>query len=339
MDNDFYLVRRAQAKLALQSVYNDLMSYITRQSFQNVAKALTEKFWTRSIKQKRKIVDIVTELYLVWLVLLPIACRIQGYFRPGWGNSIFLSWFRYHVNKCRRYYMGKIDLIWDKPKLFFEELEIYDQPFKELCTDYLNFGKGETALPKFVRLIFSPFVFTSEIKQALTMAKTSNCGFMWDENHIIFLSTKPFEYNGLKWVDLRKESINTLKYNLSVKQNLLEVKVLGSFLKEIKLNIEGILKTDRTPGFKLMGINEQLQRFYHVAKYCGNSRKQSIELDKWAWKKIAKSLVATEPSLKDKYFSLRKQKWDLTFRIGRKSLFLDQDISDDLYISIWAPRR
>ena len=340
-EQDIYLVRRAQSKLALQTDYKNLYEYCHRDSFQKVAKYLVEKYWTQSVYSRRAIIDLVTELYTVWLVLLPIACRsFQGYFRPGWGSSVFLSWFRAHVNKYGRLYIGRVPLSWLNPALQFSSTSINDPAFYNLCSGYLSHCQGHTALPNFSRLIFGPFVFPDIEKKAMDSAKEHNCGIMWWEDEILFLSTKAFDFPGAHWHDLRRTKYQeALHWNISIEKDKLQVLVKKQIIKDIKNKIESVLKSENTPGHKLAQINAQLQKFYFIAKYAGQASRQTVELDKWAWQKVAKSIIATNPALKKNYYSLRNQKWDLSFRVGRKSLFLDRDVSLTTWTAMWAPRR
>jgi len=338
-EQDIYLVRRAQAKLALQSNYKDLYEYCQRNSFQKVAKYLVEKYWTQSVHSGRAIIDLITELYIVWLVLLPIACRsFQGYYRPGWGSSVFLSWFRAHVNKYGRYHIGRIPLSWHNPVLQFSSVGISDSAFQDLCSGYLSYCQGATALPIFSRLVFGPFVFSDLIKQAMDAAKKQNCGIMWWEDEILFLSTKAFDFPGVYWHDLRTNQ-EVLHWNMFIEKGKLQVLVKKQIIKDIKDKIEAVIKSDSTPAHKMVQINNQLKKYYFLAKYSPPASRQTVELDKWAWNKVAKSIIATKPKLKKSYYSLRRQNWDTKFRVGRRSLFLDRDVSLQTWVSMWAPRR
>jgi len=338
-EQDIYLVRRAQAKLALQTDFKNLYEYYQRDSFQRVAKYLVEKYWTQSVHSGRAIIDLVTELYIVWLALLPIACRTQGYYRPGWGSSIFLSWFRAHINKYGRYHIGRIPLSWHNPVLQFSSVGISDSAFQDLCSEYLSHCRGHTALPMFARLIFGPFVFPDPIKQAVDTAKNHNCGIMWWEDEILFLSTKTFDFPGLHWHDLRVKKQDVLHWTISVEKGKLQALVRKQIIKDIKNKIESVIKSDSTPAHKMVQINIQLKKFYFVAKYTAQASRQAVDLDKWAWNKVAKSIIATKPELKKSYYSLRSQDWDTNFRVGRKSLFLDRDVTLQTWVSMWAPRR
>ena len=338
-EQDIYLVRRAQAKLALQTDYKNLYEYCQRGSFQKVAKYLVEKYWTQSVYSGRAIVDLVTELYVVWFALLPIACRsFQGYYRPGWGSSIFLSWFRAHVNKYGRYYIGRAPLSWRNPVLHFSAVGISNSAFQDLCSGYLSHCQGHTALPMLSRLVFGPFVFPDLIGQAMDAAKRQNCGIMWWEDEIIFLSTKAFDFPGVYWHDLRRSKHDVLHWNISIKDKL-QIVVKKQIIKDIKSRIESIIKSDSTPAHKMVQINNQLRNYYFVAKYTAQASRQTVDLDKWAWNKVAKSIIATKPELKKSYYNLRSQDWDTNFRVGRKSLFLDRDVSLQTWVTMWAPRR
>ncbi len=339
---DIYLVRRAQAKLAFDTEYKDLMRYYSRPAFERVAETLTEHYWPQSSKSKRAVVNMVQELYTLWLVLAPISFHHLGYWRPGWGSSIFLSWFRTHIHKYKRYYLGRAK--YDYADADIEEgfscARISDEEFKGIVQQYVQQCRGgDTARAVMARMVIAPFLFWQRGRDAVDTAKVNKCGLMWWEDEILFLSSKPWDDAQISWVDLRADPQDVLFWTVSVKDSMLDVQIAKEREKAIKSEIKKALASEAAPGFKLNQINASMIKYYHWARYISTTRRQSLDLEKWVWKRIGKGIVATNPKLKESYYNLKHQKWDTTLRQGRRSMLLDKDVSEDQWRQIWSPRR
>jgi hypothetical protein len=85
---------------------------LERDSFQNVAGALVERYMPRSSQKQLEIADVFRELYAAWLVLAPIANQAQGYWRPWWCPGVMTSWMRIQVNRFHRFWLGAIPYDW-----------------------------------------------------------------------------------------------------------------------------------------------------------------------------------------------------------------------------------
>jgi len=338
---DIYLVRRAQTSLAFKNEYQDLMRYYSRSAFEGVSKTLAKHYWPESVESKRAVVALVEELYVLWLILLPIACRHLGYWRPGWGSSIFLSWFREHIHRHKRYFLGYIKLNYHDARIDegFSDARIRDDDFKTIAAQYVDQCSGATARATMARMIFAPYVHWCQAAAAYTTAKERKCGLMWYEDAILYLSTRPWDDPCISWTDLRQQSVNILFWNFSVKDTLLDVSISKLYENTIKAEIVKTLSSEASPTYKLHQINSRLIKYYHWGRYATGARAQAIAFDKWVWKRVGKKIVSTNPKLKDSYYNLRKQKWDLTLRQGRRSLILDKDTSEDQWRQIWSPRR
>jgi len=338
---DIYLVRRAQTSLAFKNEYQDLMRYYSRSAFEGVSKTLAKHYWPESVESKRAVVALVEELYVLWLILLPIACRHLGYWRPGWGSSIFLSWFREHIHRHKRYFLGYIKLNYHDAGIDegFSEARIRDDDFKTIAAQYVDQCSGATARATMARIIFAPYVHWRQAAAAYTTAKERKCGLMWYEDAILYLSTRPWDDSCISWTDLRQHSVDLLFWRFSVKETLLDVSISKTYENAIKAEIAKTLSSEASPIYKLHQINSSLIKYYHWGRYATGARAQAIALDKWTWKRVGAKIVSTNPKLKDSYYNLRKQKWDLTLRQGRRSLILDKDTSDEQWRQIWSPRR
>jgi len=338
---DIYLVRRAQATLAFNREYKNLMKYYNRSAFINVATMLTEKYWPESIKSKRAVVNIVNELYVLWLILLPISFHHLGYWRPGWGSSIFMSWFRYHVHKHKRYFLGRLRFDYNDADIEegFSDSKINDQEFQSLVQQYVQQCSGETARAVMARMIFGPFVHWRQGVKAAELAKTNDCGVHWWEDEILFLTTSPFNMENVTWTDLRSDHQDVVFWQVGIKNGLLNIQVSKKKEKAIKDEITKILKTDGLPAFKLHQVNASMKKYYHWARYIQTTRQAALTLEKWVWKRIAKSIIASNSALKNNYYNIKHQKWDVTLRQGRRSMLLEADVSEDQWLQIWTPRR
>lgn len=338
---DIYLVRRAQTRIALDQEYPNLMQFYHRPAFQSVAVSMTERYWPGSVASKRSVVDLVTELYTLWLIMLPISFRHLGYWRPGWGTSIFMSWFRSHIHNYKRFYLGRKKFIWENAILKdgFADAQISDQDFIDIASQYLQQHRGETARAVFARMIFAPFVFWQQARESVQIAQEHNCGLMWYEDEALFLTRKPWDAPDVEWSDLRANPQDILFWRVGVKEELLNVVVRPSREKSLRDEIKDILASDTKPAYKLSGVNACLKRYYNWAKYIPTTRMQAISMEKWVWKKISKTIMPINPGLKEKYYNLKHQKWDTSFRQGRRSMLLDKDVTEAQWAKIWLPRR
>ncbi len=338
---DHYLVRSAQRKLYLDGRYTDLMTYVNRPAFRNVAADLVSYFFPYSVKKELSIVATLKELYCFWFALAPSSFKLLGYWRPGWRSSVFNSWVREHIYKFKRVQLGRVPLDFSSADLRdgAKDALITDQKFLEAATEFMPQGVGETARAELVRIIFAPLAFRLQGQDALTAARCHKCGLMWYENEILFLSRKPFDFFRVAWTDLSKSSADVLHWRVSFRCGNVNILIAPHVMKAIKNDIRDILKGCATPQGKISLINKQTQKFYHLGKYSYAAKEQAWALDSWLWRKVGKRITATNPKLKNLYFNLKNAKWKYEFRRPARDTLLLSGISNDEWRQIWNPRR
>jgi len=338
---DYYLVTQAQRKLYLDGKYPDLMNYISRPAFRDIAYDLVSYYFPHSVAKRLSIVAELVDHYRFWLALAPSSFKLLGYWRPGWRASVFNSWTREHTYKYKRFHLGRVPLDFSFADLRdgAEDAMITDQIFLLRATDILPQAIGDTARAELVRMIFAPLAFRLDGKAALAEARAHKCGLLWYENEILFLSRKPFAYPGIIWTDLSQESADVLHWRISFQYGDLNARIAPRVIKEIKSEVRNIFDSDSTPEWKLARINKQTQKFYNLAKYSFNAMEQGSQLDSWLWKLVGKRIVSTNPKLKERYFNLKKQRWQAKFRKPARDTLLLNDMPYDQWRQIWNPRR
>ena len=338
---DIALVRRAQRGLALAGEYRQLHQILGRDSFQSVARVLTEKYLPRSASKGLALADLAQEIYLHWLILAPIVGQAQGYWRPWLSPGAVLSWARVHVHRYRKTYLGRIRLNWDAAELDTgaKSCRILDENFLASLADILPQTYAQTLRGQLARYALGGLVWRSQAEQALEWARASRSGLMWWEDEILFLARKPFEAGAIAWVDLRDTAADILEWRLRVRDEKLTAVMRPEALSRLKSSITRILESDGQPHFKMCRVNSRISGFHHWAQYAFGARRQAIELEPWIWRKVKRGIIQARPSLKSSYFNLKNATWDTTLRYGRASYLLDRNVTDGQWIQIWNPRR
>lgn len=338
---DIALVRRAQRSLALAGEHRHLSQILGRDSFQSVARTLTEKYLPRSASKKLALADLAQEIYLHWLILAPIVGQAQGYWRPWWSPGAVLSWLRVYVNRYRKTCLGRIQLNWDAAELDTgaQSFRIRDEDFLASLEAILPQVHVQTLRGQLARYSLGGLVWRSQAEQALEWAKACRSGLMWWENEILFLARKPFETGAISWVDLRDTAADILEWQIRVRDEKLTAVMRPEALSRLKSSITRILESDGQPHFKMRLVNSQISGFHHWAKYAFDARRQAIELEPWIWRRIKRSIIQVQPNLKSSYFNMQNAAWDTALRYGRVSYLLDTAVTDEQWFRIWNPRR
>lgn len=306
---------------------------------------VSSKFWPISYNKGVEAEFYIRELYSIWLLLAPIG-NLQGYWRPWYGSAVFLSWFRQHCNKFKRFFLGRVKFNWDDAEqgliAGFDDAKITDSDFLSLLNYYCqNFVIGDYRRNKFARYVLASIVWRTQGKKALSFAIDNHCGLMWYEDEILFLSTKQIDYENCEWIDLKFKNANAFVWQISLDKNneKLQIKIGAKLLLETRNSIKEILQTDTEPSFKMHKINSAISKYYNFAKYANYAKEQAWHFESWIWKKVNKSIIQIKPDLKKSYFNLKNSNWDLDFKIGRKSHLLDRDVSEEAWLNIWNPER
>lgn len=338
---DVALVRRAQRSLALAGRHANLLRYVERDSFQNVAEALVERYMPRSSRKQLEIAEVFGELYAVWLVLAPIANRAQGYWRPWWCPGVFTSWMRIEANRFHRCWLGHVGYDWTTAQIAPGALAagITDETFVGQAQDLLAHAAGDTLRAEFARYVLGSMVWRHLAEATLSVAREYRAGMIWNEDGCWLMSAKPFDGAGAAWIDLRAQPTDLLSWSAHIADSLLNVRMNDASVRTLKESVRTALASDASPEHKLRRINAAARSFHHFARYAFDARQQAQELEAWIWRRVNRNIVQNTPSLAARYFNLRHALWDTRLHFERKSYLLDRDVTEEQWLNLWNPRR
>ncbi|MBU1041110.1 MAG: hypothetical protein KKF77_08435 [Proteobacteria bacterium] len=317
------------------------MKYMERDSFQNVAADLVQHYMPRSHSRQLEIAEVFRELFSTWLVLAPIANRVQGYWRPWWCPGVVMSWLRVEINRFQRTCLGRLSLDWATAQVApgAAAAQITDDAFLAHAEALLGNAWGDTLRANFTRYVFGGLVWRAVAKQALAVAREHQAGLMWNENELWLLARRPFETKGVAWVDLRGEAVDILAWSVRVADDNLQARMSESSVRRLKDSVRAALATDASAEHKLRQINNPTKSFYHWARYAFDAKQQAAELEAWIWRRVSRHIVQNSPKLLAAYFNLKTATWDTQLHFGRVSYLLDRDVTDEDWLNIWNPRR
>ena len=317
------------------------MRYIERDSFQNVAGALVERYMPRSTKKQLEIADVFRELYAAWLVLAPIANRAQGYWRSWWCPGVVTSWLRIEVNRFHRCWLGHVGYDWASAQIFHGAAAsmISDEMFIAHAQGLLDHTAGNTLRACFARYVLGSLVWRQAAEAMLLVARGHRAGMMWNEDGCWLMSAKPFDVAGAAWIDLREQLAEVLAWQALVADSLLCVRMGDASVQRLKKSVRSALASDASPEHKLRLINAAARSFHHFARYAFDAKAQAQELEAWLWRRVNRHIMQNTPALAPRYFSLRQAPWDTRLHFERKSYLLDKDVSEEQWLNLWNPRR
>lgn len=338
---DVALVRRTQRSLALTGRHANLLRYLERDSFQNVAGALVERYMPRSSQKQLEIADVFRELYAAWLVLAPISNQAQGYWRSWWCPGVVTSWLRIEVNRFHRHWLGHVSYDWLTALVApgAGAAHVTDSAFIAHAQGLLDHTVGDTLRASFARYVLGSILWRQATEATLQIARESRAGMMWSEDGCWLMSAKPIEGVGLEWIDLREQSADVLAWSAHVANGLLHVRMNDASVQRFKESVRAALAADASPEHKLRLINAAARSFHHFARYAFDARQQTQELEAWVWRRVNRHIVQNTPSLAGRYFNLRLAQWDTRLHFERKSYLLDRDVTEEAWLNLWNPRR
>jgi len=338
---DVALVRRAQRSLALAGRHANLSRYVERDSFQNVAGSLVERYMPRSSQKQLEIADVFRELYAAWLVLAPLSNRAQGYWRSWWCPGVVTGWLRIEVNRFHRCWLGRVGYDWATAQIAAgaATAHIRDEAFIAHVHGLLDHATGATLRASFARYVLGSLAWRHAAEAALQIAREYRAGMLWSENGCWLMSAKPFDVAGAAWIDLREKPTAVLAWQAHVADGLLCVRMNDASVKILKESVREALASDTSPEHKLRRINAAARSFHHFARYAFDARQQAQDLEAWIWRRVSRHTVQNTPALADRYFNLRQVPWDTRLHFERKSYLLDKDVSEEQWLNLWNPRR
>lgn len=334
-------MRRAQRSLALAGRHANLLRYVERDSFQNVAGSLVERYMPRSSQKQLEIADVFRELYAVWLVLAPIANRAQGYWRSWWCPGVVTSWLRIEVNRFHRCWLGRVGYDWASAQVASgaAAAHITDEAFIAHAQGLLDHATGDTLRAHFARYVLGSIVLRQAAEAALLVAREHRAGMLWSEDGCWLMSTKPFDGADATWIDLREQPVEVLAWQAHLVGGLMHIKMNDASVQRLKECVRTALASDATPEHKLRRINAAARSFHHFARYAFDAKQQSQELEAWVWRRVNRHVVQNTPALAARYFNLRLAQWDIRLHYERKSHLLDKDVTEEAWLNLWNPRR
>lgn len=317
------------------------MRFLERDSFQNVAEALVERYMPRSSQKQFEIADVFRELYAAWLVFAPISNRAQGYWRPWWCPGVVTSWMRIQSNRFHRYWLGAVSYDWSTAQVApgAATANITDEAFIAHAQGLLEHTVGDTLRAGFARYVLGSLVWRQAAEATLPVAREYRAGMLWNEDGMWLLATKPFEGAGADWIDLREQSADVLAWQTHVVGSLLHIKMNDASVQRLKEGVRAALASGASPEHKLRSINAAARSFHHYARYAFDARQQTQELEAWVWRRVNRHIVQNTPSLAARYFNLRQAPWDTHLHFERKSFLLDRDVTEGQWLNLWNPRR
>ena len=317
------------------------MRYLERDSFQNVAGALVERYMPRSSRKQLEIAEVFGELYAVWFVLAPIANGAQGYWLPWWCPGVFTSWMRIEANRFHRCWLGHVGYDWTTTQIApgAAAARITDEAFIAHVQCLLDHAAGGTLRASFARYVLGSLAWRHLAETTLSVAREYRAGMMWNEDGCWLMSAKPFEGVGAVWTDLREQPAKVLAWEAHVAKGLLYARMHDVSVQRLKESVRTALASDASPEHKLRRINAAARSFYHFARYAFDARQQAQELEAWIWRRVNRHIVQTTPPLTGRYFNLRHVPWDTRLHFERKSYLLDKDVSEEQWINLWNPHR
>lgn len=345
-NQSIYKVIQAQQALAISRHHPDLMKYLDRATWQLVARALTEHFWPRTVKDDLYIQNDIEKLYLVGLALIPIASQCPGFWMPWRHNGHLASWLKQYAHKRyeKRILMTqKWD--WSTALSRLEEnasgLGIVDKGFLDMCSELISRDAyADSARGHLARKIFGPLVFNADALNIYRHARTNHGVTWWDEGAAYVLSrSKIFTAKGTATLDLTKRTANIWNYSVTVRGNSLILTLSDAFVKQTKAAIISILSSSAGAQRKIYAISSCLETFHRWAKHSPNSGPQRKQLDDWVLQKVRSNLLEKNPVLGNKLFDVVQASWDPKFYPRGSSGLLDKSLSLEKWLKWWSPRR
>lgn len=334
-------MRRAQRSLALAGRHTNLLRYLERDSFQNVAGALVDRYMPRSSKKQLEIAEVFRELYVTWLVLAPISNRVQGYWRPWWSPGVVTSWMRIQVNRFHRFWLGRVPYDWATAQVASgaAAAHITDDAFIANLHGLLDHATGDTLRASFARYVLGSLVWRQAAEATLPVAREYRAGMLWSEDGCWLLATRPFDGADMEWIDLREQAADILPWSAHMADGLLHVRMNDASVRTLKESVRTALATDASPEHKLRHINAAARSFHHFARYAFDTRQQAADLEAWIWRRVNRHIMQNTPALAGRYFNLRQAPWDTRLHFERKSYLLDKDVTEEQWLNLWNPRR
>ena len=345
-------VRAYQRKIALKFRHRDLNEYLDTNT-ELVADTLARYYFPLAFRRGHEAAQQIKLMYIHWLILLPAVQAQPGFWRPFWTRQVFISWFRQHLHKNKKYWLGRIKWNWDQadPDAGAKSLRIEDDTFLSGLDDFWGVAMpGEKLRENLARIILGPLAWRVQAEHLLDQCREKSSGLMWWENEALVLSTKPWEYPGLSWTDLRENEVEVEQYVIKAPNGLLNVKMADWTLVQLQRDIKNIAKGKISASYKLHQINNKIKAWESVAKYVAGAKKQAWQVENNIWQAVQSRVLGQVPQdeknqLKAQYYNLKNSvkagHWKTSLAFGRRQILMDREdkIDNNLWWYFWRPRR
>lgn len=284
-ENASYLrVRHEEAKIAKRQRHLDgeLFKPMNSTSFHILAQRMTEHFFHNS--RKLAIFDDMVLMNKALLVLAPIMQSLPNSMHFDMHQGHVLTWVKVGTNRRtgQKYFFQKVPLATDLDHLHLVEnlhlLKVHDERFISVLLDlFRNYYGRRTVTGKLAGTLFDPVMFCR-----CTEEDSIRVG-----NVIYRLKKRPFD----GCVDLREASGTVLSYSVTkhegLEQGYLEIRIDQAPVKTFKKRVSRIMASEALPpGFKMLLIERQMNRFIGKARYARSGFEQVVELSRWLRDKI-----------------------------------------------------
>lgn len=336
--NEYQQIRRAQAHIASYLHFNDgdLARYLDRTSFNVMADRLAGHFFHRS--ESMAIFQMVSEIYLVMLIIAPILQRMPLSSHCDWHRGHLLGWFRKNANgRIKRFHFGRREIERTyRPEILRSNLEllgIHDTAILETILDLYRRHCGGAALKdRLSHLIFDP---------VMMMNLRNGYEFRYG-NELIRLEKENFAGS----CDLREQPVQALDYNLLSANHKssrhLEITIAETTLASFRLQVKVILAMAASPEHKCRQVETRIRDLVETSRHARSALPQIMDLKLWLSQKL-RHLAGTidhAKSLPNLMVNLWLQRSDHRLFLKSPNLFLNPGIPDEkTYVSFFSPYR
>lgn len=335
--NDYYLVRRAQAVIAayLNFGNGDLSKYLDRASFNTIAEKLTTQYFYKS---SALVQALVMQVYLALLVLAPVLQRQPMSCKFDWHAGHILSFIRRNTSSK----VGRVhaavradDRSYQPDKLAasLEAVGVRDNDMVAVVLDLYRRHSGGTALKDcLAHQLFDPLIMLPE-RQGFELRYG---------NQFLRLERSPFDGS----IDLRKESLDFLGFSLrSVKHHggqHLEIKIADLCIAAFHEHIKRINAAAADPDYKIAAITSRIEDFVQHAKFARTGLHQIKQQKEWLANQM-QNLARVNPNAKV-LPNLLINRWldvvDSGLYFKQPSFFWDAHAIDEkAYVKFFSPYR
>lgn len=365
-----YAVRRGQARLGRDPVVRNLTDYAQRETWQQMAEALTQQYFPRSVRDDNTAtLAAVQQLYLYALIFYPRQFRLKGTYRPDWTRATLLSWFRRSVRPATRQWWA-VTLEIDEPTTVEQSLTNAIQRLRlrgaddwltEALTDLDDQAQDETRRGELARLIYLPVALSHldeqwrertgfdappKQREILRVRKQGTAGYVRRGRTVWLVADRYVRerLDDLPWVDLREGTLEVWDYRLSWQQDErgegIHIEIQPEVIEVLRARLKSLLNNTKTPPQHVLHqINSLLERFIAQHRWATGAGRQLFDLDRWLYQQV-RGILMPRYSEAGKRLTYLKNRLSTPLVLPRPNLFLDpQVVSEEAWRLTFNPYR